>query len=332
MKARNLGQTNGTVPAVGLGCMSISGFYGPATEAQAHQTLARAIELGVTLWDTANIYGDGLSERLIGTFLAQDKARRGQVTLCSKFGIGRAADGGRVIDNSAAHMKASLDASLARLGVDHIDLYYLHRLATDIPIEDTVGELARHVAAGKIGAIGLSEVAPDTLRRAHAVHPITAVQSEYSLWTRMPELGLIQACAETGTSFVAFSPLGRGFFCAAPLDPAALPVADFRHANPRFSGTNWQRNRVARDKYLALAADWGVDPSSLAIAWVLAQAPHIIAIPGTRSADHLAADAAAADLVLTPEQISTLETLLPVGFAAGERYTQAQWMNVERYG
>lgn len=332
MKARILGHTTWPVPAVGLGCMSISGFYGPASETQAMHTLGQAVELGVTLWDTANIYGNGLSERLIGKYLAENRSHRDRLRLCSKFGIGQAPDGRRLIDNSPAHLTACLDGSLSRLGVDHIDLYYVHRLATDIPVEDTMGELARHVAAGKIGAIGLSEVAPDTLRRAHAVHPVAAVQSEYSLWTRSPELGLIQACAETGTSFVAFSPVGRGYFCAGPLDPAALPASDFRHANPRFTGVNWQRNKVMREKYLAQAADWGVDPSTLAIAWVLAKAPHVIAIPGTRSARHLAADAAGADLDLTADQVGALEALLPVGFAAGERYTLAQWMNVERYG
>ena len=203
---------HGTVSAVGFGAMSFGGFYGPTNEADSMRTLAGALDLGVDFWDTANVYGDGLCEQVIGKFLAEDKSRRARVTLATKFAIRRRDDGARFFDNSAAHIREALDGSRKRLGVDHIDLYYVHRVDKSIPIEDTVGELARLVKAGAIGAIGLSEVAPDTLRRAHEVHPIAAVQSEYSLWTRNPELGLIQACAELGALLVAFSPLGARLF------------------------------------------------------------------------------------------------------------------------
>jgi aryl-alcohol dehydrogenase-like predicted oxidoreductase len=244
---------HGTVSAVGFGCMSFGGFYGPTNEAESMQTLARALELGVDFWDTANVYGDGLCEQIIGKFLAEDKSRRARVTLATKFAIRRRDDGARFFDNSAAHIRHALDDSRKRLGVDHIDLYYVHRIDKSIPIEDTVGELARLVEAGAIGAIGLSEIAPDTLRRAHDVHPIAAVQSEYSLWTRNPELGLLQACAELGAILIAFSPLGRGYLSGLLQDVGSFGEKDFRQANPRFQGVNWRRNRDRLDAFLALA-------------------------------------------------------------------------------
>ena len=243
-----------------------AGFYGPTSEADTMRALARSLELGADFWDTANVYGDGVCESLIGKFLAEDPSRRSKVTLATKFAIRRREDSVRFFDNSAAHMREALHGSLKRLGVDHIDLYYVHRVDKSIPIEDTVGELARLVKAGRIGAIGLSEAAPDTLRRAHAVHPIAAVQSEYSLWTRNPELGLIQACAEAGAILVAFSPLGRGYFSGLLQDVETFGDKDFRHSNPRFQGLNWQRNRERLNAYLKLAASWGVKPATLAIA------------------------------------------------------------------
>jgi aryl-alcohol dehydrogenase-like predicted oxidoreductase len=241
------------VSAVGFGCMSFGGFYGPTSESETMRALARALDLGVDFWDTANVYGDGVSEKLIGKFLAEDRSRRSRVTLATKFAIRREPDGGRVFDNSPEHIRASLDWSLRRLGVDAVDLYYVHRVDRRIPIEDTVGELACHVEAGTIRAIGLSEVAPDTLRRATAVHRIAAVQSEYSLWTRNPELGLIQACAEVGAIMVAFSPVGRGAFSGLLQEVETFDERDFRHANPRFQGPNWRRNRDRLQPYLALA-------------------------------------------------------------------------------
>ncbi len=253
------------------------------------------------------------------------------MTLATKFAIRRRGDGARFFDNSAAHIREALEGSLKRLGVDHVDLYYVHRLDKAIPIEDTVGELGRLVKAGAIGAIGLSEVAPDTLRRAAAVHRIAAVQSEYSLWTRGPELGLIQACAETGALLVAFSPLGRGFFSGLLQDVETFADKDFRSANPRFQGVNWRRNRDRLKDYLKLASAWGVKPSTLAIAWTLARAPHVVPIPGTRTADHLEECAAAGDIDLSETQLVELERTLPVGFAAGERYSDQQWVGIQKY-
>ena len=272
MRRRRFGQS-GTVSAVGFGCMSFGGFYGATTESDSMRAMARALELGVDFWDTANVYGEGVSETLIGGFLAEDRARRAKITLATKFAIRRLADGTRTFDNSPQHIRESLKGSMKRLGVDHIDLYYVHRVDKRIPIEDTVGELAQHVKSGMIGAIGLSEVSPDTLRRGNAVHPIVAVQSEYSLWTRNPELGLIQACEETGAILVAFSPLARGSFSGLLQDVETFGDKDFRAANPRFQGLNWRRNRDRLKAYLALAKAWGVKPATLAIAWTLAKAP-----------------------------------------------------------
>ncbi len=329
MKRRRLG-ADATVSAVGLGCMSFGGFYGQTTEGDSLRTLARALDLGVDFWDTADVYGDGVSEAMIGKFLAEDAGRRAKVTLATKFAIRRTPEGKREIDNSAGHMRESLEGSLKRLGVDRVDLFYVHRVDRRIPVEDTVGELARFVEAGKIGAIGLSEVAPDTLRRAHAVHPIAAVQSEYSIWTRNPELGLIQACAETGALLVAFSPVGRGYFsgCLQTIDG----FRDFfRHDNPRFRGLNWRRNRDRLEPYLALARSWGIAPSALAVAWTMAKAPHIVPIPGARTAEHFEQCAAAADLDLDADRLAEIERVLPVGFAAGERYPDAHWAGIEKY-
>ena len=322
---------NGTVSAVGFGAMSFGGFYGPTDEACSMRTLARALELGVDFWDTANVYGEGSSERLIGKFLAEDKSRRAKVTLATKFAIRRREDGSRFFDNSATHIREALDGSRKRLGVDHIDLYYVHRVDKSIPVEDTVGELARLVKAGAIGAIGLSEVAPDTLRRAHDIHPIAAVQSEYSLWTRGPELGLLQACAEAGAILVAFSPLARGYLSGLLQNVETFGDKDFRHANPRFQGLNWRRNRDRLTPFLALAESWGLKPATLAIAWSLAKAPHIAAIPGTRAAEHLEECAAAAAIDLTDAELAEIERALPVGFAAGERYSEQQWVGIQKY-
>ena len=228
-------------------------------------------------------------------------------------------------------MRECLDASLQRLGVDRVDLYYVHRLDARIPIETTIEALAREVDKGRIAAIGLSEIAPDTLRRAHSVHPIAAVQSEYSLWTRTPELGMIQTCRELGTTFVAFSPVARGALSGLVRDVDALPEGDFRRGTPRFSGVNWTRNLARIDRFVALAADWNRSPAALAIAWVLAKGDHILAIPGTRYRRHLDENAAAAEITLTREEVAEIERVLPVGFAAGDRYTEQQWGAAERY-
>jgi aryl-alcohol dehydrogenase-like predicted oxidoreductase len=295
------------------------------------RTMAKALDLGVDFWDTANVYGDGLCEQVIGKFLAEDKSRRARVTLATKFAIRRRDDGSRFFDNSAIHIREALDGSRKRLGVDHIDLYYVHRIDKSVPIEDTIGELARLVKAGAIGAIGLSEIAPDTLRRAHDVHPIAAVQSEYSLWTRSPELGLIQACADGGALMVAFSSLARGYLSGLLQDVDSFGERDFRHANPRFQGLNWRRNRDRLGGFLALADAWGLKPATLAIAWTLAKAPHVVPIPGTRAADHLEECAAAAKIDLTDDQLAEIERALPLGFAAGERYSELQWVGIQKY-
>jgi aryl-alcohol dehydrogenase-like predicted oxidoreductase len=304
---------HGTVSAVGFGAMSFGGFYGPTNEAESMRTMAKALDLGVDFWDTANVYGDGLCEHVIGKFLAEDKSRRAQVTLATKFAIRRHDDGSR-----------------KRLGVDHIDLYHVHRIDKSVRIEDTIGELARLVKAGAIGAIGLSEIAPDILRRAHDVHPIAAVQSEYSLWTRNPELGLSQTCAELDGILVAFSPLARGYLSGLQ-NVETFCKKDFRHANPRFQGLNWRRNRDRLSGFLALADAWGLKPATLAIAWTLAKAPHVVPIPGTRAADHLEECAAAAKIDLTDDQLAEIERALPLGFAAGERSSEPQWLGIQKY-
>jgi aryl-alcohol dehydrogenase-like predicted oxidoreductase len=322
---------HGTVSAVGFGAMSFGGFYGATSDGESLRTLAGALDLGVDFWDTANVYGDGLCEQVIGKFFAEDKGRRGRVTLATKFAIRRRDDGARFFDNSPAHIREALDGSRKRLAVDYIDLYYVHRVDKSIPIEDTIGELARLVKAGEIGAIGLSEVAPDTLRRAHDVHPIAAVQSEYSLWTRNPELGLIQACADLGALMVAFSPLGRGYLTGLLQDVESFGDKDFRRTNPRFQDLNWRRNRERLQAFVALAGSWGLKPATLAIAWTLAKAPHVTPIPGTRAIDHLGECAAAAEIDLTNAQLAEIEQALPAGYAAGERYSDQQWVGIQKY-
>jgi aryl-alcohol dehydrogenase-like predicted oxidoreductase len=322
---------HGTVSAVGFGAMSFAGFYGPTSEGESLRTLAGALDLGVDFWDTANVYGDGLCEQVIGKFFVQDKSRRRRVTLATKFAIRRRDDGSRFFDNSPAHIREALDSSRKRLGVDHIDLYYVHRVDKSVPIEDTVGELARLVKSGEIGAIGLSEVAPDTLRRAHEVHPIAAVQSEYSLWTRNPELGLLQACAELGALVVAFSPLGRGYLSGLLQNVESFGDKDFRRTNPRFQDLNWRRNRERLHAFLALAGSWGMKPATLAIAWTLAKAPHVTPIPGSRTVDHLAECAVADKIDLTDAQLAEIERVLPLGYAAGERYSEQQWVGIQKY-
>jgi aryl-alcohol dehydrogenase-like predicted oxidoreductase len=311
--------------------MTFGGFYGPTNEAESMRAMAKALDLGVDLWDTANVYGDGLCEQVIGEFLAGDKSRRARLTLATKFSIRRRDDGSRFFDNSVIHIREALDGSRKRLGVEHIDLYYVHRIDKSIPIEDTIGELARLVKAGAIGAIGLSEIAPDTLRRAHDVHPIAAVQSEYSLWTRNPELGLIQACAELGAILVAFSPLARGYLSGLLQNVESFDENDFRHANPRFQSLDWRRNRDRLGGFLALADAWGLKPATLAIAWTLAKAAHVVPIPGSRAAAHLEECAAAAKVDLTDDQLAKIERALPLGFAAGERYSEPQWLGIQKY-
>lgn len=323
---RELGAGGPRVGAIGLGCMNFGGLYGPATESESLATLARAVELGVDHLDTADVYGEGLSETLIGKFLRQSNPK---VTIASKVGITRQKE--KPFDNSPEYLRSSIEASLRRLGVDHIHLYYIHRREAARPIEDVIDTMARLKDEGKIGAIGLSEVSPATLERAQAVHPIAAVQAEYSLWTRLPDLGMVQACARTGVALVAFSPLGRGILTDKPLDPGAFHEGDYRRNNPRFQEPNFSHNMRYVQRFIGYAHAHGTRASTLALAWLLARGPHVIPIPGTRSATHLAECAAAAELHLTPGQLDEIESILPVGFAHGERYNAVQAAGPESY-
>ncbi len=324
MKTRQLGDRQ--VGAVGLGCMSFAGFYGPADRNESLRCLARAVELGIDHLDTAERYGGGLSEEVIGAFLRQSGA---QVSIASKAGI--YVDPKRHYDNSETALRRSLEGSLRRLGVEHIDLYYVHRREAARPVEEVMETMVKFKQEGKIGGIGFSEIAPATLRRAHAVHPVTAVQSEYSLWTRQPELGMVQACAELGVAFVAFSPVGRGMLTDTPPDPAGFAEGDFRHHNPRFTEPDFSYNMQAVERLRGFARSRGWSTAALAKAWLLDQGPHIIPIPGTRSAAHVEDCAAAADIALTDADRAEIARLLPVGFAHGARYSDAQTYGVERY-
>lgn len=327
MQQRKLGADGPLVGAIALGCMSFGGFYGETDEAESHRTLARALDLGVTHLDTSNIYGAGRSEEVIGSFL---KGKKGSFTIATKAGIRVGPPRG--FDNDPAYLRECLEGSLKRLGIDHVDLFYIHRRDQGIPIEDVVGTLIRFKEEGKIGGIGFSEISPASLERAAAVHPVMAVQSEYSLWTRLPELGLVQACARHGTALVAFSPLARGMFADAMPDPARFHEKDFRRTNPRFIEPNFGLNKEKIALFNAYAHEKGHSPSSLALAWLLARAPHVIPIPGTRSPEHLQQDAAGADIVLTPKDIEEIEAILPVGFAHGARYNNQQSIGAEGYG
>lgn len=326
MKKRRLGKNGPEIGAVGLGCMSFGGIYGATDMAESHRTLARGLELGVDHLDTANIYGEGVAETVIGAFV---KDHPNRFTIATKAGIVNKPVRG--FDNSPEHLRGSLEASLKRLGVDHVALFYVHRRDPSRPIEDVMETLVRLKDEGKIGAIGLSEISPATLERANAVHHVAAVQNEYSLWTRLPELGLVQATKRLGTALVAFSPVARGVFSTVPLDPAKFGDSDFRRANPRFTEPNFSFNSVYIGKFAQFAKARGLSPATLAIAWLLARGDHVIPIPGTRSAVHLQEDAAAADLVLTPTDMEAIEAILPVGFAHGDRYSQTQSVGPERY-
>ncbi len=326
MQQRQLGKGGKSVGAVGLGCMSFAGMYGPTDLAEAHRTLARALELGVTHLDTALIYGAGKSEEMIGAFI---KDHPGKFSIATKGGIKISPE--REFDNSEAYLRECLEGSLRRLGVDYVDLYYIHRRDQRIPIEDVTGTLARFIEEGKIGGIGYSEIAPASLERAAAVHPIMAVQSEYSLWTRLPELGMLQACKRLGTAFVAFSPVARGMFSRKLPKAESFANEGFRPNNPRFQEPNFSHNLAYFERFNEYAAGKGLSPATLAIAWVMHQDDTIIPIPGTRTAEHLEEDAAAADVKLTDQDIAEIEAILPVGFAHGARYSEAQSVGPEDY-
>jgi aryl-alcohol dehydrogenase-like predicted oxidoreductase len=298
----------------GLGCMGMSAWYGATDEQESIETIHRALELGVFFLDTADVYGQGENEKLVGKAIA---GRREEVVLATKFGNRWFDDGTRRIDGSPEYVRSAIDASLQRLGVDHVDLYYQHRVDADTPIEETVGALAELVAAGKVKHLGLSEAGAQTIRRAHAVHPITALQSEYSLWTRDPEGEILDTCRELGIGLVAYSPLGRGFLAGRFSSPDELDDGDFRKNHPRFSGENLDRNRRLADAVRELAEKKGCTPAQLALAWVLSRGDDVVPIPGTKRRSYLEQNAAASQVELTDDDLQRLEGL---GEAAGDRY------------
>lgn len=321
MKMRKLGRNGPEVSAIGLGCMGMSAFYGAHDDAQSTAVIHRALDLGVTLFDTAEMYGPLTNETLLGQAL---RGQRDQAFIATKFGIRYNADrSALLVDGSPANVRRSIEGSLQRLGVDHVDLYYLHRVDPDTPIEETVGAMADLVSEGKVRFLGLSEAAPDTLRRAHATHPITALQTEYSLWSREPEDELFDLCRELGVGFVPYSPLGRGFLSGDIRSIDDLADDDFRRFNPRFQGDNFQKNLDLVEAVKALAADRGVTAAQLALAWVLAQGDDLVPIPGTRRVATLEQNVAAAELDLTADDLAAIEAVFPRGAASGHRYHAA---------
>jgi aryl-alcohol dehydrogenase-like predicted oxidoreductase len=330
MKHRQLGASGLSASAIGLGCMGMSEFYGQTDDEASLRTLERALALGVTHFDSADTYGLGHNEGLLGRFLAKGGAtRRQQVVLATKFGIVRAAGRyERRIDNSPAYIREACEASLRRLGTDHIDLYYCHRRDPAVPIEDVVGTMGELVRAGKVRAIGLSEVSVETLRRAHAVFPVAAVQSEYSLWSREPEAGMLAACAELGTAFVAYSPLGRAFLTGT-LETDALSDTDFRKNNPRFVGEARAANQRLVEALTAFACERGLSNSQVALAWLLNKHAHVVPIPGTRRIAYLESNVSAVDIALTPREIEQLDRLFDPRAVAGSRYPEAGLVGIE---
>ncbi|CAA9270309.1 MAG: Oxidoreductase, aldo/keto reductase family [uncultured Blastococcus sp.] len=322
MRTRMLGDL--TVPAQGLGCMGMSEFYGSGDQAEAERTIHRAIDLGVTFVDTADMYGPFTNERLVGQAIA---GRRDEVVLATKFGNERGEDGSfRGINGRPDYVRRACDASLQRLGVDVIDLYYQHRVDTTVPVEETWGAIHELVEAGKVRAAGISEASPETIRRAHAVQPVTAVQTEYSLWTRDPEEnGVLATCAELGIGFVAYSPLGRGFLSGQIRSMDDLAPDDFRRHNPRFQGEAFEQNLRLVDRVREIADEKGVTAGQLALAWVMAQSdrggnPAIVPIPGTKRVAYLEENAAATDVDLTDSDLTRLDEAAPIGAAQGDRY------------
>ncbi|MGH2906586.1 MAG: aldo/keto reductase [Solirubrobacterales bacterium] len=328
LKQVPLGSQGLQVSREGLGCMGMSDFYGATDDTESTATIHKALELGVTLFDTADMYGPHINEELVGRALRE---HRDDVVIATKFGIRRrdleaGYDGPAypaspvTIDGTPEYVHAACDASLKRLGVDHIDLYYQHRVSLDTPIEETVGAMGELVQAGKVRYIGLSEAAPDTVRRAHATFPITALQTEYSLWSRDPEKELLSTVRDLGIGFVPYSPLGRGFLAGRFRSLDELDEGDYRAATPRFSGENLDKNLALVERVEALAHEKGVSTAQLALAWVLAQGDDIVPIPGTKRRVYLEQNVGAAEIELTADDIAALEEAVPVGAVAGERY------------
>ena len=322
MKTRTLGKNGPQVSAIGLGCMGMAAFYGePSSEDQAAEVIHRALELGITFFDTAEMYGPHTNEIQVGKALAD---RRDKAFVATKFGIGYNAERTALkVDGSPANVRRAIEGSLTRLGMDHVDLYYLHRVDADTPIEETVGAMAELVKEGKVRFLGLSEAAPETIRRAHATHPITALQTEYSLWSREPEDEILSTVRELGIGFVPYSPLGRGFLSGDIKSIADLEPGDFRLSNPRFQGENFQKNLNLVEAVKGIAHDRGVTAAQLALAWVLAQGDHLVPIPGTRRIATLEDNAAAVDITLTAEDIEAIEAVFPKDAASGHRYAEA---------
>jgi len=332
MNKRKLGSGGTEVSAIGIGALSFTEFYGPTDTEKSHAILSAALDLGIDNLDTSNVYGAGLSEERIGSFLAKQGAGgRSLFRIATKAGIRRGKDGANFFDNSKNYLTGELDKSLQRLGVETVELYYMHRRDQSIPIEEVTETLAGFIKAGKIKQFGFSEISPTSLARAVAVHPVGAVQSEYSLSTRSPELGLVQKTAELGATLVAFSPVGRSLLTDKPHTRDKAETYSFLVNNPRFMEPNLTANIAATIGFRALADDLGVKASSLAIAWLLHQGDHILPIPGTRSVEHLKELAKGTELTLSPDDLDEIERRLPVGWAHGDRYSDVQWVGPEKY-
>ncbi len=329
MKTRRLGAQGLECSALGLGCMGMSEFYGPTDEKSSVETIDRAVELGITMFDTADMYGPFRNEELVGRAL---RGKRDRVIIATKFGNVRDPNDPtkRSISGTPEYVRQACDASLRRLGVETIDLYYQHRVDTHTPIEETVGAMSDLVLAGKVRYLGLSEAASDTIRRAHKIHPISALQSEYSLWSRDPEGGVLDTCRELGIGFVPYSPLGRGFLTGRIKSIDDLAADDFRRVSPRFQGTNFQTNLDLVERVEAIARAKGCTPAQLALAWVLAQGDDIVPIPGTRHVNRLEENVGALQVTLSAEDLRRIDAVAPKGAAAGERYTEAGMNTVNR--
>lgn len=328
MESRRLGKSGPTVSALGLGCMGMSEFYGARDNTESVATLHRALDLGINFLDTADIYGLGHNEELVGKAI---RDRRGEVILATKFGIVRGSDGSwKGVNGKPGYVRTACEASLRRLGVDVIDLYYQHRVDPETPVEETVGAMAALVREGKVRFLGLSEAAPATIRRAHAIHPIAALQSEYSLWTRDPEREVLSVCRELGIGFVPYSPLGRGFLAGKIKRPEDIPEGDFRRNSPRFQGENFQRNLDLVRLVEEIATEKGCTPSQLALAWLLARGKDMVPIPGTKRRDRLEENVGALKVTLGKTDLARIDKVLPPGAASGLRYPEEAMRAVNR--
>jgi len=328
MEQRELGRSGLRVSALGLGCMGMSEFYGPRDDRESVRTIHRAIDLGITFFDTADMYGPFVNEELVGRAL---RPHRNEIVIATKFGNVRGPNGERLgISGKPDYVRRACEASLRRLGIETIDLYYQHRVDPETPIEDTVGAMAGLVEEGKARFLGLSEAASGTIRRAHKVHEIAALQSEYSLWTRDVEAEVLKTCRELGIGFVAYSPLGRGFLAGAIKTPAALHETDFRRTNPRFQEENMKKNLAIVARIEGIARRKGCTPAQLALAWLLVQGRDVVPIPGTKRRTYLEEDVGALDVALTPEDLRALDAAAPVGAASGERYPEPAMRSVNR--